>query len=195
MPSARCNYCRKPLANQQAVNRHIAHTPKCSAAWNAEFSSRGVAVRVADDATDPVSGPADDIGDFVPPPFHPGVVRERSPSPPPDIPAPEPTSKRARVEEVEDEDDPGVFRRCFESFPGRVASVLGKKTTVFEELRDEHDADGVPIWAPFDDRDDWDLAQWLAKNVTQTATDEFLKLGIVSPDIYLQTGDGKLTSL
>ena len=35
-------------------------------------------------------------------------------------------------------------------------------------------------WAPFEDLEEWDLAQWLLLNAGQNATDKFLKLPIVS---------------
>ncbi|KAJ6551010.1 hypothetical protein DFH09DRAFT_1086319 [Mycena vulgaris] len=37
----RQHYCR--CANEQAVNRYIAHAPECSAAWNSEFTTRAPA--------------------------------------------------------------------------------------------------------------------------------------------------------
>jgi hypothetical protein len=33
-----------------------------------------------------------------------------------------------------------------------------------------------PSTAPFADDDEWELAKWLMKNVSQTATGEFLKM-------------------
>ncbi|KAJ6586000.1 hypothetical protein B0H19DRAFT_1250743 [Mycena capillaripes] len=179
MPPTRCTYCRKKCLDESAVRRHVAHTPACSAAWKGEFSTPAIQPNTQEqpaggwDELD--TGPDDSAPStsF----FIPNRIRERSP-PLPDIAASEPTSKRARVEEVEDEDDPGVCGRFFGQFPGRVASVLGHRKTVFEELRERQEADGDPIWAPFEDEDDWELAKWLAKNVTQTATDEYLKLGV-----------------
>jgi hypothetical protein len=38
----------------------------------------------------------------------------------------------------------------------------------------------VPIWTPLEDEDDWQLAEWLVKNVGQNSIDEFLKLPVVS---------------
>ena len=35
-------------------------------------------------------------------------------------------------------------------------------------------------WAPFADKDEWELAKWLVKNVNQRATEEFLKMPGVS---------------
>ncbi|EPQ50020.1 hypothetical protein GLOTRDRAFT_51190, partial [Gloeophyllum trabeum ATCC 11539] len=43
----------------------------------------------------------------------------------------------------------------------------------------EQEEQGESLWGPFDDADEWELARWLVKNVRQTQTDEFLKLGII----------------
>jgi hypothetical protein len=40
--------------------------------------------------------------------------------------------------------------------------------------------EGEDEWAPFADREEWGLAEWLIKSLGQTCTDEFLKLPIVS---------------
>jgi hypothetical protein len=39
--------------------------------------------------------------------------------------------------------------------------------------------DGKP-WAPFKDMEEWERAQFLIKELTQTAVDKYLKLPIVS---------------
>ncbi|KAF8431623.1 hypothetical protein L210DRAFT_837540, partial [Boletus edulis BED1] len=52
--------------------------------------------------------------------------------------------------------------------------------TAFESMKDLQDASGQCAYAPFADRSEWELADWLVKNVNQGATDKFLKLGIVS---------------
>ena len=55
-----------------------------------------------------------------------------------------------------------------------------KKKTLFEKIQDDQTAQGVNHWAPFNNQDEWDLARWLNQNVGQKATDEYLKLAIVS---------------
>ena len=44
-----------------------------------------------------------------------------------------------------------------------------------------------PPLVPFADEEEWELAQWLMKNVMQTATDQFLKLKGVSHSSVLRT--------
>ncbi|KAJ7710900.1 hypothetical protein B0H17DRAFT_905740, partial [Mycena rosella] len=50
--------------------------------------------------------------------------------------------------------------------------------TVFEHMRADQHAAGVTPHTPFSDEDEWELANWLSKNVSQTATDVYLKLPI-----------------
>ncbi|KAJ7184817.1 Zn-finger domain-containing protein [Mycena filopes] len=120
--------------------------------------------------------------DFVPPP--------RDVSPEPDTPDPGPQSRRATVEEVLDDDDPRNFKRFVESFPGSErfpgfaafkdtsAEKLGEGQTIFENMYKKQTDLGLDPHAPFVDSEEWDLARWLSKNVSQTATDEYLKLPI-----------------
>jgi hypothetical protein len=116
--------------------------------------------------------------DFIPPP--------RVESPP--LPHPVPQSRRATVEEVMDEDDPQNLSRFLEAFPGEDAEEgeseagepLRRGETLFEHMRKEQERGGDSKFAPFTSGDEWDLARWLSKNVSQTATEEYLNLPIVS---------------
>jgi hypothetical protein len=47
-------------------------------------------------------------------------------------------------------------------------------------MRSQQKQAGTDEFAPFQGSDEWDLARWLSKNVSQTATDEYLQLPIVS---------------
>ncbi|KAF8815633.1 hypothetical protein BYT27DRAFT_7004352, partial [Phlegmacium glaucopus] len=51
--------------------------------------------------------------------------------------------------------------------------------TKFEILKDKQEAANEPPWAPFESREEWELATWLMKNVGQKSTDEYLKLPII----------------
>ncbi|KAJ6562939.1 hypothetical protein B0H10DRAFT_1966349 [Mycena sp. CBHHK59/15] len=98
-----------------------------------------------------------------------------APAPPESPPPPEPIqrSRRATAEEVLDEDDPQNFQRFVDIFPGSDAvageseagKLLRPGETLFERMQKE---------------DKWDLAKWLSmpKNVSQTATEEYLKLPV-----------------
>lgn len=93
--------------------------------------------------------------------------------------------QRATVEEVEDEGDelPGRFVASFpEEFrAGMPVSEIRYKTT-FERMRDDREAMGgeEAHLYPFENTKQWELAEWLVKNVGQTKIDDFLKLAAVS---------------
>jgi len=87
--------------------------------------------------------------------------------------------RRARVEEIEDE-EAGVQNRWIEDFPGNAGKQGDQAQSYFENLRAEQQRQGLSPWTPFQDEEEWELAQWLMLNVGQNATDKFLKLPIVS---------------
>lgn len=96
-----------------------------------------------------------------------------------DFPEP-PASKCARVEEVEDEEAPTRFHR---SYLGRAADVVGFGATEFEEIQAGQASaggGGENPFIPFEDQEEWELAEWLMTETTQQARDKFLKLPIVS---------------
>ncbi|KAJ7094998.1 hypothetical protein C8R44DRAFT_890124 [Mycena epipterygia] len=198
MPAShRCPYCQSSQPTRAAVNRHISQRPACQQKWR---ESLGISVTVArEESEQPEEPPSDTplhaaspeffsrevpdeddeddegVEEFIPPPRH--------HSPEPAAADPIPRSRRATVEEVLDDDDPQNFSRFVEAFPGEEtfpghatfvgasAESLGQGQTVFERMRAEQTADGLNPHAPFLDADEWNLASWLSKNVTQTATD------------------------
>ncbi|EPQ57716.1 hypothetical protein GLOTRDRAFT_36697 [Gloeophyllum trabeum ATCC 11539] len=60
------------------------------------------------------------------------------------------------------------------------AAYPEKAETKFERIKRQQKEAGRDIFEPFEDQEEWDLARWLAANVGQKATDEFLKLPIVN---------------
>ncbi|KAI6101851.1 hypothetical protein F5141DRAFT_964381, partial [Pisolithus sp. B1] len=56
--------------------------------------------------------------------------------------------------------------------------------TAFEKMKELQDGFGGSAYSPFEDHKEWELAQWLINNDTQWATDEFLKLPVVSHSNY-----------
>ncbi|KAG2152586.1 uncharacterized protein EDB93DRAFT_1239922 [Suillus bovinus] len=67
-------------------------------------------------------------------------------------------TRRVTVEDVANEDD-GNF--------------------IFEKYQQDKEDEGEDEWAPFCDREEWELAEWLIRSLGQTRTDEFLKLPIL----------------
>ena len=74
----------------------------------------------------------------------------------------------------------GSQRYAREFDEGRTADILGSAQTMFESMKDLQEASERGAYAPFTDRSEWELADWLVKNTNQGATDKFLKLAIVS---------------
>ncbi|KAG1779091.1 hypothetical protein EV702DRAFT_1178629 [Suillus placidus] len=56
--------------------------------------------------------------------------------------------------------------------------ALYEGETKFEGYKRDQEEGSEHPWSPFEDTEEWDLAQWLIKNLGQTRTDEFLKLPI-----------------
>ncbi|KAJ7088511.1 hypothetical protein B0H15DRAFT_982284 [Mycena belliarum] len=67
---------------------------------------------------------------------------------------------------------PGTSDALLKPFPERRSSPDTRPLSVQQK------AAGVGCHAPFLDGEEWDLASWLSKHVSQTATDEYLKLPI-----------------
>lgn len=69
---------------------------------------------------------------------------------------------------------------------GDIAKILGEGTTKFQQWQDKKKLKGENGWAPFGNQQEWDLAQWLMRNVGQKSIDEYLKLLIVSESTCLK---------
>jgi hypothetical protein len=98
---------------------------------------------------------------------------------------------RTTVEDTKDEEARikhsvhSWFIEPFDAVEGAGAPVSSRRVkTAFERLCDEKSAgsqtEEARIWEPFEDKDDWDLAEWLTRTVGQNAIDKYLKLPIVS---------------
>lgn len=186
----RCNFCSQGgFSTQHALKLHIDNRPACRKQFAAVMARRATpSPEPRDEASGDVSTqskpdvsspepmddadntvPTDDLPEFIPPSRWEGT-------PEPELPDHERQSKRARVEEVEDEQ---AYTRFSHSFP-TPSKVYSDGTTLFEAVFEDQAAKGESAFFPFADRDDWDLARWLALNVNQRATQEFLKMPGVS---------------
>ncbi|KAG2138768.1 hypothetical protein BD769DRAFT_1626513 [Suillus cothurnatus] len=75
--------------------------------------------------------------------------------------------------EVEDEDGiPFSYTRCYFEPQADTSWALHEGETKFERYRRYQEEEVEDRW------EEWDLAEWLVKNLGQTHTDEFLKLSI-----------------
>lgn len=171
MPVYRCEYCGYPLPTEQGVKSHIQLTPACRDKRDAELLDDSFCTfDTLDDDSQHHHGHGPDLPAFESPPnidyTHEEDFTHRS--------------KRARVEEVEDEEVEETRARCFvQQYPGIVAQILRSDKTLFEQYYDLRKAAGVSEWAPFEDKEEWELARWLIQSVGQNRIDEFLKLPIV----------------
>jgi hypothetical protein len=59
-------------------------------------------------------------------------------------------------------------------------AVLGEDVPLFERIWREQQENQSSRWGPFEDKDEWELAQWLVRNVGHKQTNDFLNLKIVS---------------
>ncbi|KAL0062695.1 hypothetical protein AAF712_010390 [Marasmius tenuissimus] len=89
--------------------------------------------------------------------------------------------RRVRIEDVADEDEQP--HTCFmESYPGASGLVYpgDRGRTRFEQIRDDQILKGEEILGPFQDSDEWEFAKWCIKNVGHNATDELLRMPMIS---------------
>ncbi|KAI1788264.1 hypothetical protein LXA43DRAFT_838986, partial [Ganoderma leucocontextum] len=84
------------------------------------------------------------------------------------------------VEEVEDDEAGGLPKRPWiGEFPRAVASILRKAKTVFEELRDTKCSQREDNFAPFANREEWELASFLVHSgLSQEQIEDYLTLPI-----------------
>ena len=174
----RCNHCGKDIPTAAGLKRHIANskTSGCHEQWEQEVLRREPTKSPSPPATGTIR-PQDDspMLEFALDELPAFIPSERLGHPAsPDQSTPKPPSKRARVEEVDDE-EAGGCRRWAKEFDG-AAEVLGEGKTLFEEICESQEAMCEDPMSPFLDEEEWELARWLMKNVNQTETDEFLKM-------------------
>ncbi|KAF8804478.1 hypothetical protein BYT27DRAFT_7258947 [Phlegmacium glaucopus] len=172
--SHRCRYCYQIKPTQTALNRHIAHSPVCFKAWQDDLVKL-TSSKVAEDSGDVNLNILEDDSDI-------GMASPDEATSTPDVNIPQAGPSRQRsgeIEDVEDVDDPQNRSRYRVRYPGQVAKILGKGKTKFELWQEEQRLNSENAWSPFNNQEEWDLAQWLIKNVGQKSIDEYLKLPII----------------
>jgi len=88
----------------------------------------------------------------------------------------------AWVEDAEDNDNQPTSsqNRYSEAYPHSAGQPLRKEKTEFEKFCNNDSAATRQPWEPFSSKKEWELATWLIKNANQKATEQYLKLPIVS---------------
>ncbi|KAI6040960.1 hypothetical protein EDC04DRAFT_2879042 [Pisolithus marmoratus] len=162
MPRARkslhkCSQCRLGFPTKSRVHWHISHSPLCQACWEYQKNWNEVATAVPNQEEGGIKmGYMSDVGND-------NQDVDMS------MDAPRPYAAW-----VEDETDVEGDNPCY-----ALANILGKGETAFEKMKETQDGLGGSVYSPFEDREEWELAQWLINNVNQQATDDFLKLQVV----------------
>ncbi len=171
-----CKYCgRGPFPTARGQRLHTKHRPAC----------RRALLRLAHRTNPPPSPPED-----------PACSRSSSPEanehthhhddiPPTTFDDPdsgEPSSKRVRVEEVEDEEPGGLPKRPWVGdFDAPAGVPIARAETLFERLRKEREGGDQGCWYPFQSKEEWEVARWLLRSgLTQEGIDSYLKLENVS---------------
>ena len=88
-------------------------------------------------------------------------------------------SRRATVEEIPDDD---VLEKWVLDYPDEAGEILREGMCTFERWRREAREAGHSCWHPFASDEEWEIGQWMAKNLGQNQIEEFLKLSAVSPN-------------
>lgn len=175
----RCEHCTGRFRTDLKLAQHIGHRKDCEAYYNTQsdknprINEDNTGIPSNDEHRTDASPPSPGLVtiDFEPPTLHIPTLR-RSPS---------------VLFDVEDQEcvinATQIYAR---SYPrsGQAGEVLGTGATPFEQLRESRERAGQSHWAPFDSQEEYDLAEWLVRNVNQRATDEFLKLPIVRPPTF-----------
>lgn len=187
----RCAFCLKEFSKSKHVQLHIANTPNCRAARAAQ--NREIKRRGASPFVDRYNSPnppdldpmmvdnADGFAGHDEIDYIPGerlrVNGDIAPNPP------------QPVEEANDEDATGRYAEDYN--PENVACILRKSQSAFETLKEDQNNAGLAEkpWAPFEDEGEWELAQFLIKEVSQTAANKYLKLPIVSGRLSQRNGN------
>ena len=96
-------------------------------------------------------------------------------------PSPAPVVDQAVDKQAESNDDqPSSQARYSESYPHSAGVPIRKDKTEFERVCDSDRAAGRQPWEPFLNKNEWELATWMVKNVNQRATEQYLNLPMVS---------------
>jgi hypothetical protein len=172
--SYHCKYCHQRKSTETALNRHVAHSAQCFKAWQDDLR-RLTSTNIGTDGR--IERHSATMDDLIPPDFlaNESNVEELGPV----------TSfSRSGETDVDDIDDiesarsESRYRRGYDDvYP---VEILGTGQTKFQLLQEQQRLRSESDWAPFNNQKEWDLAQWLIKNVGQKSIDEFLKLPIVS---------------
>ncbi|KAJ7429562.1 hypothetical protein B0H11DRAFT_1944597 [Mycena galericulata] len=177
-----CAFCKTAFSSSSLVRRHQKMDPTCKVKYAASLEKRQKKTDPPAPLPADLPGPDDlqAILDDIP------LENEVHASQPRDFPEYEdPDQDASRPTDsptVRPAGDTDTRARWVRTHPPSVAAgaTYGKAKTSFEMIRDDEILKGGMVLGPFHDDDEWQLAKWLIKNVGHTATEEFLKLSMIS---------------
>ena len=169
-PPRRCLSCNEPFKSNAALGRHLGNTLECQQFFDKKSTEEAAQVGMKRNNATPVCHTRTSsleflaISDDLVPTTGPKTRSQKRP--------------RVTVEEVEDEEADAPWQ--YMPFPGEPGQTFGEDVTMFESLRAAQVLRGEHPHAPFQDDEEWGLAKWLMREVTQGGVDSFAKLPIVS---------------
>ncbi|KAJ7699003.1 hypothetical protein B0H17DRAFT_1158261 [Mycena rosella] len=179
-----CGFCRIEFSSSALVRRHQSQNPACKTKLEASLGTRvgnltsrrrrraeraGAAGEGASEVDDAPPANLPTVADLAA--ILDSIPLENEPQDGPEIEG---------ADQDQDASAPPPF--WYKTLGKKVAAgaTYGGGKTVFEIINDEEILKGGMVLGPFRDDDEWQLAKWLIKNVGHTATDEFLKLSIIT---------------
>lgn len=75
----------------------------------------------------------------------------------------------------------------FLDYPGPAGQPVHNARTAFARTRQDNDRAGQPPWAPFADKDEWELGRWMVETLGHQEMDELLNLSFVSTPRFLSS--------
>ena len=204
-----CKFCREPFTTAANVQKHQSLAPACLKKLEGEFQeiSRLRRERRANSRRPPFS--ACDNTDFGP--THEAVLELQLPaenilSAETDLQSDSESAidwdatAPTHTLELEAGDEDVYSRKKVKKTPFPIKDGLQPShpyrlgRTAFESIQNDHSGNKHGVLGPFKDEAEWELAQWLIKNLGHAQVDTLLKLSIVSQSAHL-TLHFKLTSL
>jgi hypothetical protein len=191
LPGRICGVCRSgPFPSTPGLRRHIRQVPECRRAAQNEFREY---------LSDIWTHDLDEVEEAPPSPSIETAVSDSDPEPDTlagvidnnldseeiageglgdHIFASDATDNQA----AEDVAPPSNNEEYIEEFPAQYRAGAGWSASdaPLPKFQDIHQRQSDNIYAPFENKDEWDMGQWLFKNVGQTQTEVFLRLPVVS---------------
>ncbi|KIO00551.1 hypothetical protein M404DRAFT_29479 [Pisolithus tinctorius Marx 270] len=201
MATHHCDYCLKTISTLAGVKRHISQLAACQQQWKQVLEGTASTASVDKDhqlddgqleympnlASDWHYEPSNDGLDLLEGP----LVQQFQPCAEPEHFDPLP--RHASVEDVKDGSSLASDGRFIKQYTGFATRILGSCATMFEEMEKTEQKNNNNQWAPFQNKNDWDLAHFLMKNMGQTKINEFLKLSLVCIGTLTTLEDNDIT--